>query len=213
MASLDSRSNTRPGSNRVLILFAHPAQDQSEINTPMFTMASAVEGVSCVDLYGQYPRHDIDVAAEQERLRQHDVIIFMFPLYWYSTPALLKDWMDLVLEYGFAYGKDGTALKDKYLLPVISAGGAEAAYQQNGYNHFSIRELLRPLEQTANLCLMKFVAPFVLFGSRTAVEDKRVEQHFQQWRHLLQALVAGKVDLKKAAKLEHLACDFEGLIK
>lgn len=199
--------------NKVLILFAHPAQDHSEVNLPMFEAAQNTENVTCIDLYGLYPTHDIDVAVEQERLRQHDIVIFLFPLYWYSTPAILKDWMDLVLEYGFAYGKNGDALKDKILLPAISAGGAEKAYQEDGYNHFSIRELLRPLEQTANFCKMRFIAPFMAFGARTCVEENRLDEHLHQWQELLQALVDDRVDFISAQTLEHLSADFNGILK
>lgn len=199
--------------NKVLVLFAHPAQDHSEVNLPMFKAAQNTENVTCIDLYGLYPTHDIDVAVEQERLRQHDIIIFLFPLYWYSTPAILKDWMDLVLEYGFAYGKKGDALKNKVLLPAISAGGAEKAYQEDGYNHFSIRELLRPLEQTANFCKMRFVAPFMAFGARTSVEEQRLDKHLKQWQELLHALVGDRIDVASAGKLEHLSTDFNGIMK
>ncbi|MCV5371612.1 NAD(P)H-dependent oxidoreductase, partial [Escherichia coli] len=91
---------------KVLILFAHPSQHRSEVNTPLFKEAQKIEGVTCVDLYGEYPRFNINIDREQQRLREHDVVIFQFPLYWYSTPAILKEWQDLVLEYGFAYGTE-----------------------------------------------------------------------------------------------------------
>ncbi len=198
---------------KILILYAHPAQDQSEVNVQMFAKALNIEHVTCVDLYAEYPQHDINVELEQERLRQHDVVIFLFPLYWYSTPAILKDWMDLVLEYNFAYGKQGKVLEGKVLLPVISAGGAEVAYQEDGYNHFSIRELLRPLEQTANFCFMQFIAPFILFGARTAVEEGRLSDHLRRWHTLLQALIDDRVNIDKAKDLEHLSVDFEGILQ
>lgn len=199
--------------NKILILFAHPAQDHSEVNLPMFNAAKKIEHVTCVDLYALYPNHDIDVDIEQDRLRQHDIVIFLFPLYWYSTPAILKDWMDLVLEYGFAYGKAGTALEGKTLLPVISAGGAEKAYQDDGYNHFSIRELLRPLEQTAKFCKMQFMAPFIIFGARTAVEEERLLHHLEKWTLLLDSLIHDRLDTDKAQVVEHLLNDFEEIVR
>lgn len=112
---------------KVLILFAHPSQHRSEVNTPLFKEAQKIEGVTCVDLYGEYPRFNINIDREQQRLREHDVVIFQFPLYWYSTPAILKEWQDLVLEYGFAYGTEGTELQGKTMLCVLSAGGKEEA--------------------------------------------------------------------------------------
>ena len=45
-----------------------------------------------------------DIAAEQEKLRWADAVIFQFPLWWFSMPAIMKGWFDRVYAYGFAYG-------------------------------------------------------------------------------------------------------------
>ncbi len=190
--------------NKILILFAHPSQHRSEVNLPLMVASNAVTDVTVVDLYAEYPSYAIDIEREQSRLRANDTIIFMFPLYWYSTPAILKEWQDLVLEYGFAYGHEGTALQDKTLLCAITAGGSEDAYRQNGYNHYTIRELLRPIEQTATLCGMRYLPPYALFGSRTAVEDNKVEQHIDCWLQVLQALQADHFDREPLKTCEKL---------
>lgn len=110
-------------SKKVLVLFAHPSQRRSEVNMPLFKAAKLVEGVTAVDLYGEYPDYHIDIDREQKRLLEHDVVVFQYPLYWYSTPSILKEWQDLVLEYGFAYGSSGTALHGKYLcVPLRQVG-------------------------------------------------------------------------------------------
>ncbi|MBW8184309.1 NAD(P)H-dependent oxidoreductase [Shewanella nanhaiensis] len=198
---------------KILVLFAHPAQERSEINKPLFTECQQHGDVTCIDLYHEYPTFHIDIDKEQQRLVDHDVVIFMFPLYWYSTPAILKQWQDLVLEYGFAYGTNGTALKGKTFLCAISAGGSEDAYQEAGYNHFSIRELLQPLEQTASLTGMEYLAPFVLFGSRSAVEENRVHEHINQMHQLLNALANNKLDLAQAKSLPLLNKNLATLIQ
>lgn len=59
-------------------------------------------------------------------------------------------------------------------LCALSAGGKEEAYQADGYLHFTIKELLRPLEQMAATSGMRCLAIFALFGSRTAVEEERI---------------------------------------
>ncbi len=169
--------------------------------------------MTVVDLYHDYPNYQIDIDREQQRLREHDVVVFMFPLFWYSTPALLKEWQDLVLEYGFAYGSEGTALHGKIFLCATTAGGAEDAYHSQGYNHFTIRELLQPLEQTAVLCGMRFVAPFALYGSRTAVEEGRVAEHVQDWVKVLLALRDQTMDLKRACELPMLNQELDQLIR
>jgi putative NADPH-quinone reductase len=202
-------SNTR----RILVLFAHPSLDRSEVNQPMADAAAKVRGVTLVDLYAEYPAFDIDVEREQERLLTHDVIAFLHPLYWYSTPALLKEWQDLVLEHGFAYGSGGKALRGKLFFNALSAGGPAAAYCAEGYNHFSIRELVAPLEQTANLCQMVYLPPFALFGARTAVEQGRFARHLSDWVRLLEGLRDDRVDLGLARSLPRLNLDLDTILR
>jgi putative NADPH-quinone reductase len=167
----------------------------------MAQAAERVAGITFVDLYADYPRFDIDVEREQQRLLEHDVILFQFPVFWYSTPSLLKEWQDLVLEHGFAYGTDGTALRGKIFFNALTAGGLEAAYQAEGYNHFTLRELLHPIEQTARLCGMIYLPPFALFGARTAVDEGRVDRHVADWVNLLEAVRDHRIDIDSAQHL------------
>ena len=171
---------------------------------------SKAYGVTFIDLYAEYPDFCIDIDREQQRLREHDIVVFMFPLYWYSTPSILKEWQDLVLEYGFAYGHEGSALQGKLLLCAITAGGLEDAYRQQGYNHYSIRELLRPIEQTATLCGMTYLPPYALFGSRTALEDGRLGAHIDCWTRILEDLVAGRADIGALLAADRLNDCFAG---
>lgn len=204
--------NRQGSKRRVLVLFAHPSLDRSEINTEMLRITRATAGITVVDLYADYPDYRIDIDREQQRLRDHDVVIFMFPLYWYSTPPMLKEWQDLVLEYGFAYGHEGDALHGKTFLCVISAGGGADAYRADGYNHFTLRELLRPLEQTALLCGMHYLAPFALFGARTAVEEGRLPAHVAEWRRVLESLRDDRIDLDAGALAELLNDDLSKVL-
>ncbi len=182
----------------ILVLLAHPALDRSEANAALIPASRSADGVTLVDLYAEYPDFRIDIDREQQRLRDHDVVIFQHPFYWYSTPSILKEWQDLVLEHGFAYGHGGEALHGKYLMNALTAGGPEDAYQEGGYNHFTLRELLRPFEQTANLCGMHYLAPLALFHSRTAAEEGRLIPHVQLWIKLLRQLRNERLDLDAA---------------
>ncbi len=202
-----------PKGRRVLVLFAHPSQERSEVNRPLAEATSGVQGVDLVDLYREYPTLAIDVDREQARLVAHEVLVFLHPLYWYSTPAILKEWQDLVLEHGFAYGTGGTALRGKIFFNALTAGGPEPAYRAQGYNHFSIRELLRPLEQTALLCGMIYLPPFALFGARTAVEEGRVQAHVADWVRVLEALRDGRLDITAAQSLPRLNADLDAIIR
>ena len=193
-----------PIKQKVLVLFAHPAQRGSEVNVPMIKVAEWVTGVTVVDLYAEYPALDIDIDAEQSRLREHDVIVFAFPMFWYSTPAILKEWQDQVLEYGFAYGSEGKALHGKTFFVATTTGGPEEAYRAEGYNHFTIRQLLAPLEQTANLCGMRYLPPLVLHRARSAKDLNAVDPHLEAWEHLLEALVHGTFDAGAVEGAENL---------
>ncbi|MCL1140220.1 NAD(P)H-dependent oxidoreductase [Shewanella pneumatophori] len=198
---------------KILVLYAHPSQERSEINKPLFDATKQHPNVTAVDLYAEYPTFRINIDKEQQRLVEHDVVVFMFPLYWYSTPAILKEWQDLVLEYNFAYGAKGKALEGKTFMCVISAGGSEAAYKEDGFNHFTLRELLRPLEQTANLTGMRFIAPFALFCARSAFEENRVDSHVNSWLKTLTALSEDRVDIALAQSLEKLNDHLEQVIR
>ncbi|ENJ7185392.1 NAD(P)H-dependent oxidoreductase [Vibrio fluvialis] len=191
-------------SQRILILYAHPCQHKSEVNARLFKAARYARNVTLVDLYGEYPTFNIDVDKEQQRLLDHDVIIFQFPMYWYSTPSILKEWQDLVLEYGFAYGQDGTALHGKTLLCITSTGGKSESYQASGYNHYSVRELLRPIEQMAGITGMQYLAPLVLFDARAACDDERLNAHIKRYMQVLQALGDDCIDIERAGELPTL---------
>ena len=106
---------------RLIVYYAHPGHKYSKANRAMVAQAREVRGISFVDLYAEYPRFDIDIDREQVRLLEHDVILFQFPMFWYSTPSLIKEWEDLVLEPGFAYGAGGDKLTGKRLMLAVTA--------------------------------------------------------------------------------------------
>jgi len=181
--------------HRILVLFAHPALNKSRTNSVLIKAAREVDGVTVVDLYERYPELDIEVEVEQRALKEHDVIVFQHPFYWYSTPAILKEWQDLVLEHGWAYGTGGNALRGKQLLSVITTGGREQAYQPDGYNRFTMRQLLAPIEQTAFLCGMEYLPPFVVHGTHLLTEEQ-IQGHADDYRRALVALRDGTLDVQ-----------------
>jgi len=186
---------------RVLVLFAHPAFEKSRVHRRLVAAIPDHPDLTFQDLYEAYPRLDIDVGREQELLLAHDVIVLQHPLYWYSTPPILKQWQDLVLEHGWAYGSTGTALQGKSLLMALSAGGRSEAYCTAGYNRFTIRELLTPIEQTAILCRMRFLPPFVVFGThRMSPED--MEGAGRRYRVLLEGLLDDRHEATDLAEVQ-----------
>lgn len=181
----------------MLILFAHPALDKSRVHRRLIRAVPELPGITLHDLYDAYPGFDIDVAREQELLLAHDLIVLQHPFYWYSTPAIVKQWEDLVLEHGWAYGSRGTALRGKRLLSLITTGGGAAAYRHDGYNRFTVRELLAPIEQTAYLCGMEYLPPYLIQGTHR-MNEPEIELEVARYRQLLVLLQAGKIDFAAA---------------
>ncbi|BCS33648.1 NAD(P)H oxidoreductase [Luteitalea sp. TBR-22] len=185
---------------RVLVLFAHPAYEKSRVNRRLVEAIADLDEITVHDLYEAYPDFRIDVAAEQARLVAHDVIVLQHPFYWYSAPALLKEYLDLVLEHGFAYGSQGHALDGKLLMNATTTGGAESAYQIGGRNRFTMRQLLAPFDQTAFLCRMTYLAPFVVHGALRIDAEGGLDVAERRYRALLVALRDGTLDLARAVE-------------
>lgn len=90
---------------KTLIVVAHPNLNESKINKHWVNRLSGLTDTYTVhDLYATYPDWKIDVCKEQALVEAHDNIVFQFPVYWFSSPPLLKKWLDDVLTYGWAYG-------------------------------------------------------------------------------------------------------------
>lgn len=94
-----------------------------------------------------------DVTAEQQKLLDADALILMFPLWWFSMPAIMKGWIERVYAYNFAYGyKDaGNAyrygdgmLKGKRAMLSVMCGGPAEDYLPRGINA-PLEELLFPI--------------------------------------------------------------------
>ena len=146
---------------KVLILFAHPRLEKSIANAALLMGIPRHNAITFHDLYESYPDFNVDIKFEKSLLLSHDVIIWHHPFYWYSAPPLLKQWIDLVLEYGWAYGKGGDKLQGKLIFNVLTSGGKKEVYHAEGRNRYTVREFLRPFEQTARLCHMNYLPPFV----------------------------------------------------
>jgi glutathione-regulated potassium-efflux system ancillary protein KefG len=198
--------------SRVLILFAHPALEKSRCNLRLAHAVQSLPGVTFNDLYQQYPDLDIDVAREQRLLVDHDVVVMQHPFYWYSTPSMLKEWQDLVLEHGWAYGQGGTALRGKLLLTAMTTGGSEEAYSAAGHNHHTIRQFLLPIERTTILCGMTYLPPFVVSGTHSLKEDEML-RYADDYRQVVEALRDGTFDRAAAADLPLLNANLSSVLK
>lgn len=185
---------------KTLIILDHPNYSNSKINRILIDEAKNHGEITIHNLNEVYPDEKIDKDKEQELLLNYDRIIFQFPFYWYSTPHLLKKWQDVVLEYGWAFGPNGDALNGKEFLCAITIGGAEQAYQSGGYNNYSISELLKPIQQMANLAGMKFLAPFKIHSSVILTEDEIKAKAKEYPKYILNPELNPEVALERIKK-------------
>nr|WP_318383168.1 NAD(P)H-dependent oxidoreductase [uncultured Enterobacter sp.] len=98
-----------------------------------------------------------DIAREQEKLRWADAVIFQFPLWWFSMPAIMKGWFDRVYACGFAYGvgeHSDTHWGDRYgegsmsgkrAMLIVTTGGWASHYAPRGING-PIDDILFPIQ-------------------------------------------------------------------
>ena len=187
---------------KILVIFAHPKMSDSIVQAQMLGAVSGLKGVTIHDLYAAYPDFLIDVDREQDLLIEHDLVVLQHPFYWYSAPAIIKEWLDLVLEHNWACGAQGTKLHGKFMMQAISTGGPEHFYKQQGKNRFEIRELLNPFNQTAYLCGMAYLEPFAIFVGRR-IPKADLNQQVNKYRDLIIGLRDGK-----AAPLENIALNY-----
>jgi len=159
---------------KTLVLVFHPHLEKSQVNRKLMDAANETGDVTVVDEYAAYPDFKINVEHEQELIETHDRIVLQFPFYWYSSPALLKEWEDEVITAGWAYG-GGHALKGKELKLVVTTGSDAAKYRKDGEYSHTMEELLSPFEVVAYKVGMNYAEPFLVQGTAT-IGDAELDQ-------------------------------------
>ncbi len=151
--------------SKVVVISGHPNLEESNANSVILdTIKAGLESLEIRRLDALYPDYNVDPETEQKALLDADVIVLQFPFHWYSVPALLKKWIDDVFTFNFAYGPEGDKLKGKHFIVSMTIGGPKESYDPLSYNHFTIEEMLKPLQQTAYLAGMSYKSPVYTHG-------------------------------------------------
>lgn len=188
---------------RILLVTAHPALEKSRNNVRMLKAANELDNVTVRDLYELYPRFHINTKTEQQFLEKSDVIILQHPFYWYSTPALMKQYLDMVFTHGWAYGKGENALKGKILLNSLTTSGKRESYHTDNHNRFPLSSFLIPFNQIAHVCGMHYLPPFVMHESGKVFAAQSA-QHARNFKAILQIISKDNFDIDSIKKLEYL---------
>ena len=184
----------------VALIYAHPYAERSLANRELL---SAIDDLPFIDrhyLYDLYPDFDIDIETEQAKLEAVDLIVVQHPVYWYSTPALMKLWIDEVFALGWAYGDGGTALAGKQMQWVVTTGADFKAYTPDGPHGHPFDVFVAPMRQTARFCGMQWLEPIVVHDSHS--DQAQVAAAGQRYRQRLidfDAAHPAKATKKRAA--------------
>ena len=177
---------------KTLVIVTHPNMETSRVNKAWRDELAKHGEITVHELYKAYPDEKIDVAKEQALITAHDRIIFQYPLYWYSTPPLLKKWFDEVLQYGWAYGPDGGKMAGKEFGAAISTYGSEESYQPNGFNRFTLQEILRPVEALVNFIGATYLPHFALSDISNLTDERLAQSKVDYLSHIQSAMALNR---------------------
>ncbi len=118
-----------------------------------------------------------DIMAEIEKIRWCDLLIFQFPLYWFSVPAILKGWIDRVFVPGFAFGGgawyDRGGLTGKRAMLSVTMAAFPQMMDADGINGM-IDVNLWPIQNgVLAFCGFDVLAPFIANAVPYVDADKR----------------------------------------
>ncbi|MBX1797850.1 NAD(P)H-dependent oxidoreductase [Campylobacter jejuni] len=147
---------------KTLIIFAHTFWEDSKVNKTLLESAKDLQSVAIHNLSTTYKDGKIDVESELKLLKEADKIIFQFPLFWFNTPALLKEWQDRVLT-AILYGSDKELLKGKKFQVITTLGGAKSSY--DGHHGYALDTLLSPLYYAFEYSGCKSVKHYAIFSA------------------------------------------------
>lgn len=129
-----------------------------------------------------------EIETEQQKVEWCDLMIWQFPLWWFTVPGILKGWVDRVFAMGRFYGNghfyDEGIFKGKKALLSLTTGGAEEHYQKGGFNG-DLYGMLKPLHRG----ILRFVGfnvlePHVVYGPVRLTPEQR-EQELERWSERL----------------------------
>jgi putative NADPH-quinone reductase len=169
-----------------VLLLAHPTFPTSRANRALLSALTGTPDLEVAELYSLYPDGRIDGPAEHDRLLRATRLVLQFPLQWYSTPALLKEWQDAVLTPLFYLQPEiAAATAGLPLFAATTTGGPLSSYRRGGAA-MTINELFAPLRATARKCRWEWQPPFAVHDVRN-LDDAALAKVGEDYRGALLA--------------------------
>lgn len=155
---------------KTLIILAHPDIQKSQINKALCESIKNTPNITLHNLYETYPDRKINPSKEMELLKSHDKIVFQFPLYWFSSPSMLKEWEDVVFS-SILYSNEPKLLSGKTFQIVTSIGSPKEKYTADGRNQKNIEEIFTPITLSANYLGMKTQETFCVYNAMGMTDE------------------------------------------
>lgn len=157
-----------------LVLAFHPKFNETSRIGKALAEAAKAAGATVVDEYAEYPQFNVSKEAEQARVDAADRVVLLFPFYWYSSPALLKQWEDTVLTPDWAYG-NAHKLIGKEFQVAVSTGSPADSYTPEGKHHVTMDELLSPFATMVHHVGATWVKPFIVADVNNLSDEQLAE--------------------------------------
>lgn len=148
---------------KVLIINGHPKPHESYTQRFFYESVATEETVDFVEL----SEMTLENKNARVDLTTYDRILLQFPIYWYSAPALLKQWIDETFRSTMPY------LKHKEFGVIVFFGSAQHKFGSGNAERYTIDEMLKPFEMLANYFEMHYLPPFAVFQFSYLTDIKR----------------------------------------
>lgn len=159
---------------QILIIFSHTFWQDSKVNKALLESAKTFSNATIHNLSLVYQNNVIDVESEIALLKDSQKIIFQFPLFWFSTPSIMKEWQDRVLT-NILYGTDSKLLHGKKFQIITTLGGAKDSY--DGHHGYSLDTILSPITSAFKYCGCEILHTFAIFSAK---QDMLPLQEYEQ---------------------------------
>jgi NAD(P)H dehydrogenase (quinone) len=118
-----------------------------------------------------------EVETEIERMRRCDALAFIFPLWWWSMPAMLKGYIDRVWNYGFAYGPN--RLNHQNVLWLSLAGAPIERFEKRKYDQMMTHYFNVGLADYCGIANSKFELLYETIHTKPGYSEKWFSQAYE----------------------------------
>ncbi len=154
------------------MLFAHPYYEHSTANVQLIDCYRNNPNITFRDLYEDYPDFHIQPFRERKRIVNYERLIFHFPLIWFGMPPLLKLWIDEVFDMKWLSHDSENPLIGKEAVIVVTAGGSEDNYSENGRYHYTMSQLLVALKLSLEINDISLLEELCIYDADDLPQDK-----------------------------------------